>query len=127
MYQIAVEEPLETQLDVQDEEEHKKERNRNYKRESQAWLATIDGNVKSMLLPRFGSTQSSIECHLIRIIKEETLLISTKARSCVLPLVDSLQGYDVGVSTKSSWKDVCPSCDETIDAKMFVQPTRFNK
>jgi hypothetical protein len=77
---------LETQLDVQDEEEHKKERNGNYKQESQAWLTVIDGNVKNMLLPRYGSTQStsSVECHLICIIKGETQLISMKARSCVL-------------------------------------------
>ncbi len=92
MYQIAAEKPLETQLDVQDEEEHKKERNRNYKQESQARLATIDGNVKSMLFPRSGSTQStsSVDCHFIRTIKGETLLISMKAPSCVLSLVDSL-------------------------------------
>ncbi len=32
---FIVEEPLETQSNVQDEEEHKKERNKNYKRESQ--------------------------------------------------------------------------------------------
>jgi hypothetical protein len=58
---------LETQSNVQDEEEHKKERNRNYKRESQTWLVVIDGNVKSMLLPRSRSTQStsSVACHLI--------------------------------------------------------------
>ncbi len=44
---FAIEEPLETQSNVQDEEENRNERNRNYKRESQAWLATIDGNVKA--------------------------------------------------------------------------------
>jgi hypothetical protein len=33
---FAVKEPLETQSDVEDEEEHRKERNINYKRESRA-------------------------------------------------------------------------------------------
>jgi hypothetical protein len=33
---FVVEEPLETQSNVQDEEEHRKERNKNYKRESRA-------------------------------------------------------------------------------------------
>ncbi len=95
---FVVEEPLETQSNVQDEEEHRKERNKNYKRESRAWLATIDGNIKSMLLPRFGSTQptSSVACHLIHSNKGETQLIPMKAQSCALQLVDSLHGYDVG-------------------------------
>lgn len=98
---FAIEKPLKTKLDVQDEEEHK-EGNRNYKQEFWAWLAAIDGNVKNMLLPRSGSTQStsSVECDFIRTIKGETRLISMKAWSCVLQLADSLQGYDVGFQQK---------------------------
>jgi hypothetical protein len=41
---------LETQLVVQDEEEHRKEKNKNYKQEFQEWLANIDGNDKCVLL-----------------------------------------------------------------------------
>jgi hypothetical protein len=32
-----------------------------------------------------------------------------------------------GISTKGGYENVYPWCDETIDAKMLVQPTSFNK
>jgi hypothetical protein len=47
---------LESQPNGEKEEEHRKEINKNYKWESWTQLATIDGNVKSLLLPRSGST-----------------------------------------------------------------------
>jgi hypothetical protein len=93
---------LETKLDVQDEEEHKKERNKNYKHDSWTQLVAIDGNVKIMLFPRSRSIQStsSVECHFIRTNKGGTLLISMKARNFVLQLINSLQGYDMGFQQK---------------------------
>ncbi len=98
----GVEEPLETQLVVQDDEEHRKERNRNYKQESQERLANIDGNAKCVLLLMSKSTYStsSVECHLIRTNNGETQFISMKAQSCALQLANSLQGYDVGSQQK---------------------------
>ncbi len=94
---VGVEEPLETQLVVQDEEEHRKERNINYKQEFQERLANIDGNAKSVLLLMSESTYStsSVECHLVRTNNGETQFISMKAQSCALQLANSLQGYDM--------------------------------
>ncbi len=98
----GVEEPLETKLVVQDEEEHRKEKNRNYKQESQEWLVNIDGNAKCVLFLMFKSTYStsSVECHLICTNNGETQFISMKAWSCALQLANSLQGYDVGSQQK---------------------------
>ncbi len=53
---VVAKDLLESQPSVEKEEEHRKEINKNYKRESWAQLATIDGNVKSLLLPKSGST-----------------------------------------------------------------------
>jgi hypothetical protein len=93
---VGVEEPLETQLVVQDEEEHRKERNMNYKQEFQERLVNIDGNAKSVLLLMSKSTYStSVECHLVHTNNGETQFISMKAQSCALQLANSLQGYDM--------------------------------
>ncbi len=93
---------LESQPSVETKEEHEKERNRNYKWKSWGQLATIDGNVKSLLLPMSRSTQStsSDNFHLIQTNKGETCLVSIIAWSFVLQLTSSLQGYKVEFQQK---------------------------
>ncbi len=58
--------------------------------------------MKSLLLPRLGSTQStsSDNCHLICTDKGETRLVSIITQSFVLQLASSLQGYKVEFQQK---------------------------